>query len=59
MLPHIHLAVHHTTGGGRIGETIPLIGAWALEGIDLPGTGQFNTHAGTRFTSSERQQPGP
>ena len=56
---HIHLAVHHTTGGGRIGETIPLIGAWALEGIDLPWTGQFNTHAGTRFTSSNGNNPAP
>ena len=56
-LPHIHLAVHHTIGGGRIGETIPLTGAWAVEGIDLPWTGQFNTHAGTRFTSSNGDNP--
>ena len=56
-LPHIHLAVHHTTGGGRLGGSIPLIGAWALEGIDLPDTGQFNTHAGTRFTSSNGNNP--
>ncbi len=56
-LPHIHLAVHHTTGGGRLGGSIPLIGAWALEGIDLPWTGQFNTHAGTRFTSSNGDTP--
>ena len=51
-LPHIHLAVHRTIGGGRIRESIPLTGAWAVEGIDLPWTEQFNAHAGTRFTSS-------
>ncbi|MCY3919032.1 MAG: hypothetical protein OXG38_04365 [Chloroflexi bacterium] len=51
-LPHIHLAVHRTIGGGRIRESIPLTGAWAVEGIDLPQTHQFNAHAGTRFTSS-------
>ncbi|MDE0195671.1 MAG: septal ring lytic transglycosylase RlpA family protein, partial [bacterium] len=51
-LPHIHLAVHHTTGGGRLQGSIPLIGAWAVEGIDLPWYDQFNAHAGTRFTSS-------
>ena len=58
-LPHIHLAVHHTTGGGRLGDTVPLIGVWALEGIDLPWTGQFNTHAGTRFTSSNGNNAAP
>ena len=51
-LPHIHLAVHHTTGGGRLQGSIPLTGAWAVEGIDLPWSEQFNAHAGTRFTSS-------
>ena len=58
-LPHIHLAVHHTTGGGRLDDTIPLIGAWALEGIDLPQTEQPNAHAGTRFTSSNGDNPAP
>ena len=58
-LAHIHLAVHRTTGGGRIGETIPLIGAWALEGIDLPQTEQPNAHVGTRFTSSNGDNPAP
>ncbi len=66
-LPHIHLAVHRTIGGGRIQESVPLTGAWAVEGIDLPGTDQFNAHAGTRFTSSngtsatppQDSQPGP
>ncbi len=57
--PHIHLAVHHTTGGGRLDGTMPLTGEWALEGIELPWTGQFNTHAGTRFTSSNGNNPAP
>ena len=48
-LPHIHVAVHQTRGSGLIQGTIPLIGAWALEGIALPWTGEFNAHAGTRF----------
>ncbi|MXY79267.1 MAG: M23 family metallopeptidase, partial [Chloroflexi bacterium] len=45
-LPHIHLAVHHTTGGGRLQGSIPLTGAWAVEGIDLPQTGEDNAHQG-------------
>lgn len=58
-LPHIHLAVHHTAGSGLIQGTIPLTGGWALEGIDLPWTGEFNAHAGTRFVSSNGRNPAP
>ena len=56
-LPHIHLAVHQTRGSGLIQGTVPLIGAWALEGVDLPWTGAFNAHAGTRFVSSNGRAP--
>ncbi|PZC43277.1 MAG: Rare lipoprotein A [Chloroflexi bacterium] len=58
-LPHIHLAVHQTRGSGLIQGSIPLIGAWALEGIALPWTGEFNAHAGTRFVSSNGRNPAP
>ena len=58
-LPHIHLAVHTTLGAGSIRATVPFTGAWALEGIDLPGTGAFNEHAGTRFVSSNGRNPAP
>ncbi len=53
-LPHIHIAVHHTRGGGYLDGTIPLTGQWAVEGEDLPATGEYNAYQGRRFTSSNR-----
>jgi hypothetical protein len=61
-LPHIHLAVHQTQGSGLIQGTVPFVGAWALEGVNLPSTGTFNAHAGTRLVSSNGRgapQPAP
>lgn len=58
-LPHIHLAVHVTAGGGLLQGTVPLIGEWAVEAIDLPWTGQFNAHAGMRFVSSNGRNSVP
>ena len=51
-LAHLHLSVHRTLGAGQIRDTVPLVGEWALEGVDLLWTGAYNAHAGTRFVSS-------
>ena len=51
-LAHIHVAVHYTLGAGQLQATIPLTGAYALEGRDLPPTNTFNAYAGEQFLST-------
>ena len=55
-LAHLHLAVHRTSGSGRLQDTIPFTGGYALEGRDLPPTNASNAYAGERFRSTN--QPG-
>ena len=51
-IAHVHYAIHHALGGGFIGLSVPFMGQYALEGLDLPWTGEFNTHAGLQLVSS-------
>ena len=51
-IAHIHYAIHHTAGSGRLGRSIPFVGAYAVEGRELPYSNSYNLHAGTEFTSS-------
>ena len=53
-LAHIHYAVHHSRGSGYMGETVPFIGAYAIEDIELRDGDAFNLHAGVAFTSTNR-----
>lgn len=53
-LAHIHYAVHHSRGGGYLGETVPFVGAYAIEDIELRNGDAFNLHAGVEFTSTNR-----
>ena len=53
-IAHLHLAVHRTLGAGQLRDTVPLVGEWALEGVALPWTGDFNAHSGDRFVSTNR-----
>ena len=51
-LAHIHYAVHRSLGGGRLSETVPFSGRYALEGRDLLLSGAYNEHAGLTFVST-------
>lgn len=51
-LDHIHYAIHYSDRGGRITDTIPFTGEYALEGVNLTYTGAYNEHAGRQFVSS-------
>lgn len=51
-LAHIHYAVHHSRGGGYLGETVPFVGSYALEGVELLYGSGVNLHAGASFTST-------
>lgn len=60
-LAHIHYAVHQSRGGGRLGETVPFTGAYAIEGVELLAGSGFNLHGDERFVSTNRrdwQAPG-
>ncbi len=49
-LAHIHVAVHYDHVNG--GVTVPLAGAYAMEGTALPAVTTFNAYAGTTFRST-------
>ncbi len=51
-LAHIHYAIHHYTGRGFLGRSVPFAGDYALEGEDLPWSDDYNLHAGLEFVSS-------
>ena len=51
-LAHIHYAVHHSRGGGYMGETVPFVGVYAIEGVELLYGLGANLHAGASFTST-------
>ena len=51
-LAHLHLAVHHSSGAGTLGVTVPFSGRFALEGRSLPDTSEDNAYADVTFTSS-------
>ncbi len=51
-IAHIHYAIHHTSGGGRLGPSVPFIANYAIEGRELPYANQYNLHAGAEFTST-------
>lgn len=53
-LAHIHYAVHHSRGGGYLNETVPFVGAYAIEDIELRNGDAFNLHAGVEFISTNR-----
>ena len=53
-LAHIHYAVHHSRGSGYMGETVPFVGAYAIEGVELQDGSDFNLHGGAAFTSTNR-----
>ena len=50
--PHIHYAVHHSNGDGYLGPSVAFTGRYALEGTELPWSGEFNLHSGMEFTST-------
>lgn len=51
-LAHIHIAAHFSTTARGFGDTIPLAGMYALEGVQLPATLQDNAHGGVAFAST-------
>ncbi len=51
-LSQIHYAVSATSGDGRLGNTVPFTGPYALEGRDLYDGGAFSEHGGESFTST-------
>ena len=51
-LAHLYLAVHRTEGAGQLRATIPLTGAYALDGRQLLPTDTFNAYAGETFVST-------
>jgi hypothetical protein len=55
-LAHIHIAAHFATDGRGFGNTIPLAGAYAIEGVQLPATTEPNAYTGVLFTSTNIQQ---
>jgi murein DD-endopeptidase MepM/ murein hydrolase activator NlpD len=58
-LAHIHLAVHQGTGSWSAGTTLPFVGQYAIEGVELPAVSTSNAYAGVRFVSTNRQNRPP
>lgn len=54
-LAHIHIAAHYAEGGRGFGTTIPLVAAYAVEGVALPATAEANAYYGLTFRSSNVQ----
>jgi mannosyl-glycoprotein endo-beta-N-acetylglucosaminidase len=49
--PHIDLTLWRLpNGGGSPRISTPFTGQFAISGLELPATGAWNTHGGTRFT---------
>ncbi len=57
-LAHIHIAAHYADGGRGFGSTIPLVAAYAIEGVALPATSEPNGYYGMTFRSSNTQVVG-
>lgn len=57
-LAHIHIAAHFSDGGRGFGNTVPLIGAYALEDVQLPATGDADAYSGVTFRSTNVQPAG-
>ena len=51
-IAHIHYAVHHTAGGGQLGRTVPFTGQYAIEGLELEWSDEYNLHSGLHITST-------
>ncbi len=51
-IAHIHYAIHTTSGGGYLRDTIPFTGIYALEGHELLWHDEFNLHSGLEFRST-------
>lgn len=58
-LAHIHIAVHVADGGRGFGNTIPLAGAYALEGVQFLATTATNGYAGVTLRSTNVQSAAP
>ena len=54
-LPHIHLALHTSFGGGQV-QTIPFTAPYSLEERDLPPTTESNAYAGETFISTNHPE---
>lgn len=54
-LAHIHIAAHFSADGRGFGSTIPLAGAYALDGVQLLATADPNAYSGVLFTSTNLQ----
>ena len=57
-LAHIHIAAHFSDGGRGFGNTVPLIGAYAIEDVQLPATGDADAYSGVTFRSTNVQSAG-
>lgn len=57
-LAHIHLAAHFNEGGRGFGTTIPLVGAYSVEDVQLPATTEANGYSGVTFRSTNVQGAG-
>lgn len=53
-IAHLHYAIHRSPGNGRLGESLPFMGEYALEGVQLPWREEFNLYQGLEFTSTNR-----
>lgn len=53
-LPHLHIAVHEDVTPAR--ATVPLVDAYALEGVGLPAVANANAYSGTVFVSTNGAQ---
>lgn len=51
-LAHIHYAIHHHGGNGFLGRSIPFSGDYAIEGVELHWSDEFNLHSGRVFVST-------
>lgn len=58
-LAHIHIAAHYSEGGRGFGNTIPLAGAYAIEGVQLPASSEANGYSGMTFRSTNVQSAAP
>ncbi|MCC6236060.1 MAG: hypothetical protein IT299_00645 [Dehalococcoidia bacterium] len=57
-LAHIHIATHVSEGGRGFGNTVPLVGAYAVEDVPLPATGDADAYSGVTFRSTNVQTAG-
>ena len=50
--PHIHYAIHQSRGGGYLGRSVPFTGDYAIEGMNLYWSDEYNLHGGVELTST-------